>query len=153
MLEIFLELSCIMAKNWHEVVKLSCVKTQKISKSWKSWLFKLTFDFLNLFMIKLDIFECIDELWYLKLNVDQKVKVWLLVLQLTFSPIRLILGHLSNWLGKNLIQSLKLGMGNLIGPTWSMEVTWGIGSPKIPVQTQTLISGHQCKEMSWADQP
>ena len=62
------------------------------------------------------------------------------------------LGQLSNWLGKNLIQGLKLGMSNIRSPTWSIKVTLSIGSSRIPVQTQTLISGHQCKEMSWAEQ-
>ena len=36
---------------------------------WLSWLL----------MIKFDIFKCLDESWSLKFNVDQKVKVWLLL--------------------------------------------------------------------------
>ena len=33
-----------------------------------------------------------------------------------------------------------------------MKATLSIESQKIPVQTQTLISSQQCKEMSWAEQ-
>ena len=33
-----------------------------------------------------------------------------------------------------------------------MKVTFSIGGPKIHVQTQTLISSQECKEMSWVEQ-
>ena len=92
-------------------------------------------------------------MWVYNVDVDQKS--WGLTVywpQLTFSPIQLIFRSTVQLTGQNLIQSLKLGMRNLRGPKWSMKVTWGTGSPKIPVQTQTLISGHQCKEMSWVEQ-
>ena len=36
------------------------------------------------------------------------------------------IGQLSNWLGKTLNQGLKLDMGKLVSPKWSMKVTLGI---------------------------
>ena len=46
----------------------------------KSWLF----DFL---MNKFQILTCFGELWFLTLDFDQKVKVWLFSIQLTFDQL------------------------------------------------------------------
>ena len=55
------------------------------------------------------------------------------------------LGQLSNWLGKTWNQDLKLGMGKLGSPTWSMKVILGILGQNILRQTQTLIWVHSAR--------
>ena len=49
----------------------------------------LTFliDFIDFLIIKLNIFDCLLKLWSLKLKFDQKIKVWLFGVQLTFSSV------------------------------------------------------------------
>ena len=52
------------------------------SKSCQVWF--LTF---LIFDDQISYFECLDEMWFLKLKFDQKVKVWLFCVQLTFSSV------------------------------------------------------------------
>ena len=77
-------------------------------------------------------------------NVDIGQKYWSLIVcwpQLTFYPIQLIFGHLSNWLSKLVMQCLKFGM-RINWDIWgTMKFTWGIISSNFLEKCETLIVG------------
>ena len=100
----------------------------------KPWLFYFL-------MNKFHILTCFDELWSLTLNFDQKVKVWLFSVQLTFDQLT-----------ENSL-SIQLILSNVLGHAirskwcnWTLEIVlqtnWLFARPKIkncPFSVKTLI--------------
>ena len=72
----------------------------------KSWLF-------DLLMNKFHILTCFDELWSLALEFDQKVKVWLFSIQLTFDQLTEKFICQSN--GLAMFWTMSLGQNYAIG--------------------------------------
>ena len=59
--------------------------------------------------------------------------------QLTLDLVQLIFQHLSNWLGKLLVQGMKLHMSILMDILRTMKTTWDLRNPNFFVKDETLV--------------